>query len=202
MTRHGMRLLAIGLGLVAFNCRPQVAEAADTADAIAVVAELHAVLVEVAGLDPAPDLDERTRLLTPVVTSSHDLTRMGRLTVRRFWNSWSEAEQQAFIAAFERLSIATYASRFASVGPDTFEILDGESDDDRAEVRSRIRRKDGDDVTLDYTLGFDGERWRIVNILADGASELSVMAATYFDILDSGSLDDVIAEIETEIAEL
>jgi phospholipid transport system substrate-binding protein len=179
---------------------PGAAVAADLDDAVAVVAGLHAALVDIAGREPQPNAAERVQLLAPIVIDSHDLARMGRLTVRRFWNDWSEDDRERFLNAFERLSIATYASRFAAIGPDMFEILDSELDDDTAEVQARIRRTNGEaDVPMDYTLGFDGEHWRIINILADGTSELYIMGSRYFEILDAGDLDDLIADIETEI---
>jgi phospholipid transport system substrate-binding protein len=182
---------------------PRLLIAADAAAAVAVVDQLQSRLVEVAGLEPPRDIEERTLLLAPVVISSHDLSRMGRLTVRRFWGDWTEAERQSFLDAFERLSVATYASRFGSVGPDSFEIVGSEVvSDDRVEVKSLIQRKDGDPVSMDYTLRFDGEAWRIVNVLADGASELSLMSADYYDILSSGNLAGLLQDLESRIASL
>jgi phospholipid transport system substrate-binding protein len=198
-----LRVLPLAtLALAACLCRPQAVAAAEAADAVAVVAGLHSALVEVAGLEPPRDVAERTRLLAGEVAAAHDFARMGRLTVRRFWGDWSEAERQSFLEVFERFSVATYASRFGGVGPDTFEIVGSEAiRDDQAEVNSRIQRREGAAVALDYTLSFDGERWRIVSVLADGASELSLMAAEYYDILQAGNLEDLIAVLEARIAE-
>jgi len=181
----------------------QHAVALEVDDAVAVVGRLHAALLEVAAIEPAEDLATRYAALAPVVRETHDLTTMGRLTVRRFWRTWSEAERESFLEAFEALSITTYASRFASIGPDTFGISGGEQvSDNRVEVRAVIHRRDADDVSMDYTLQPVDGHWRIVNIIADGASELSLMAAKYYDILESGNFDDLIAELEAETAEL
>jgi phospholipid transport system substrate-binding protein len=100
--------------------------------------------------------------------------------------------------------VTTYASRFGAVGPDTFAVQGGEAvDENRVEVEAVIRRRDAEDVTMGYLLELDAAGgWRIVNVEADGVSELSLMRSRYFDILDSGDLDDLIAELEAELAKL
>jgi phospholipid transport system substrate-binding protein len=176
------------------------ARAAANDDAVAVVSGLQEALVQVASIEPALSLEQRYERLAPVIVEAHDLRLMGRLTVRRFWRDWSDAQRAAFVDAFERLSITTYASRFATIQPDTFEILGSKpSGEDRVEVEAVIHRRDDEDVSMVYLLQSDGERWRIINVFADGASELSVMASEYFDILESGGYDDLIAEIESQI---
>ena len=195
--RAAFVLLATGLGLAG------VCHADAVADATAVVTRLQAALVETAALEPDPGLAERHELLAPVVSETHDLGTMGRLTVRRFWREWNEAERARFSEAFARLSIATYASRFAGVAADSFAIVGGsESGERRVEVESLIRRADGTDVSLDYLLEQDGDRWRIINVLADGASELSLMAAEYYEIVESGGIEGLLEALEEKRAAL
>jgi phospholipid transport system substrate-binding protein len=199
--RHALTLRP-GL-LVAVAILAPAAGAAPVDEATAVIERLQAALVATAALEPDPGHDGRYERLAPVVTETHDLETMGRLTVRRFWRDWSEDQRAAFSEAFRRLSIATYASRFADVGSETFGIVGGaESGEERVEVKSLVRRKDGDDVPIDYLLqGGDGS-WRIINVFADGASELSLMASEYYAILESGGFDALLAEIEARIAAL
>ena len=200
-SRPGHSLRAALLPAVLFLA--SAADAAPVEEAIAVIERLQAALVAAAALEPDPGQDGRYERLAPVVAETHDLETMGRLTVRRYWRDWSEAERADFSDAFLRLSIATYASRFAAVGPETFGIVGGaESGEDRVEVQSVVRRKDGDDVPIDYLLQRTADTWRIINVFADGASELSLMASEYYAILESGGFDALLAEIETRIAEL
>jgi phospholipid transport system substrate-binding protein len=179
------------------------ASATPVDDATAVIERLQAALVAAAAVQPDPGHAGRYERLAPVIAETHDLETMGRLTVRRFWRDWSEAERAAFTAAFERLSIATYASRFAAVGPETFGIVGGAADGEaRVEVRSLVKRKEGDDVPIDYLLQLEDGDWRIINVFADGASELSLMASEYYSILESGGFEALLAELESRIAAL
>lgn len=171
-------------------------------DAAAVVASLHAALVEVAQSSPDSTLDQRVAALRPAVAAAHDMERMGRLTVGRFWRSWTEDQRQEFIEAFENLSVTTYASRFASIGPDSFEIVSASAaDENNAVVAALIHRPDGEPVELSYELSLEGGSWRIVQVLADGVSELGLMRSSYYERLESGGYAGLIDSIESEIAD-
>lgn len=177
--------------------------AAAEGDGEEVVARLHSALIEVAGAEPAPELGQRIELLGPVIRRTHDLATMGRLTVRRYWRGWSEEQRAVFLDAFERLSVATYANRFSGISADTFELIDTEVlSNQQAEVHALIRRPEADDVSIDYLLRDAGEGWRIVNVLADGVSELSLMGSEFFGILEAGGFSALIEELESRIAEL
>jgi len=197
MAFRWLEVLAVTGTLFAAN-----AVAAVEDDATAVVARLHAALVDVAQSAPDSSLEQRVAALGPVVSAAHDMTRMGRVTVGRFWRSWTDEQRQAFIDAFERLSVTTYASRFASVGPGTFEIVSARADGDNdAVVEALIHRPDDEPVALSYELGLADGSWRIAQVRADGVSELGLMRSSYYEILDSAGYDGLIESIESEIAD-
>ena len=177
--------------------------AASVDDATDVIERLQGALVEVAAVEPDPGIAGRYERLASTVSETHDLETMGRLTVRRFWRDWTADERAAFTAAFERLSIVTYASRFAGVGPETFAILGGTEDGaERVEVHSVVKRMNGEEVPIDYLLQLRDGNWQIINVFADGASELSLMASEYYAILESGGFAALLAEIESRIMAL
>jgi len=177
--------------------------AAANEDAAAVVARLHSALVEVAADERVLSLDQRGELLAPVITETHDLAGMARLTVGRYWRGWTEEQQSAFLSIFEHLSITTYASRFSSVGADVFELVASEAvGADSAVVVALIHRPDDEAVEMNYDLRLSGdpERWRIVQVRPDGVSELSLMRSEYYEILGSGDYDDLVETLRFQIA--
>lgn len=175
---------------------------AATGAATAVVERLHEAFVTTAA--GGGDLGARYSELLPVVGATHDLRFISQLTIRRQWRDLDEADRARFVAAFERLSVTTYASRFAGVSADTFRIIDEEPlEDGRVRVRAEIERAADAPVTLEYLLQRDGAGWRIVTIVADGVSDLALKRAQYQRVLrNGGTIDDVIAEIENETESL
>lgn len=197
------RLVHTGLILIIALASMAPVRAAPADEATAVVERLHGRLVEVAATETAMSLEQRYEALAPVIRETHNLKTMGRLTVRRSWRGWSEDQRAAFSDAFERLSITTYASRFADIGPDVFAVLSAsEAGKEIYDVNAVIRRTDAEDVPMRYQLQLEGEDWRITNVFADGVSELSLMRSEYFDILESGGLEDLLSELESQIAAL
>lgn len=178
------------------------ARALASTDAEAVIRQLVDSLVAVAATEPEPDLAERIERLQSVVSAAHDYDRMGRLTVRSFWRDFSAAEQAQFVDAFGRLSVASYASRFATIGPDTLDVLGSEATSDtQSVVHVMVRRADDDDITLDYTMRLSDGEWRIVDVLADGVSELVLRKNEYYPILEADGFAGLLDDIERQIAE-
>lgn len=191
--------LGLALGALATSAHG----ANDEVEPLSVVASLHAALVEAASAVPPRSLEARYALLLPVVTATHDLAYVAELTIRRQWREMEAAERERFAAAFARLSVMTYASRFDAVDGDTFRIL-GASDEaaPRVQVDAEIVRAEERNIGLQYTLEDRGEGWRIVNIFADGVSDLALRRAEYQRILAGGTLDDLIAHIEAQTTAL
>ena len=74
---------------------------------------------------------------------------------------------------------------------------------ERAEVRTEIARADGTEVPLEYTLQQqEGGGWKIINIIADGVSDLALKRAEYQRVLASGSIEDLIRHIDAQTAQL
>jgi phospholipid transport system substrate-binding protein len=167
-----------------------------------VVAALHNGIVAAAA-EPARGVEARYAELEPIVERTHDLPYIAELSIRRSWSGLTEEQQQRFIAAFSRLSVMTYAARFGTVTATTFEISGSENDrNGRVLVHAAINRANEPDVSLDYLLHETDDGWKIINILADQVSDLALKRAEYARVLGSGTIDDLIAELESQAKEL
>jgi phospholipid transport system substrate-binding protein len=149
-------------------------------------------------------IDERFRTLEPLIAATHDLPYIAEFALRRQWSSLAEADRQRFVAAFERLSVMTYAARFKAVGVDTFRPMKAEPADSsgRIQVKTAIARADQPDVSLEYLLQRDGENWKIINVVADGVSDLALKRAEYQRVFAAGGIAGLIAELEQQAQRL
>lgn len=193
--------LVLAAGAATHAAAQSTAPADEPAAPVDVVERLHAGLVELAA-EAGEDmpLEQRIERLAPVIEATHALDYIAELTIRRAWSGLSTAERERFVAAFERLSVATYASRFAGLDGDPFRVLEaGEPERGRARVRAEIDPPDGDPVPLDYVLAERDGRWRIINIVADGVSDLALKRAEYTRILDDGGIDALVAELRAQV---
>jgi phospholipid transport system substrate-binding protein len=166
----------------------------------ATIATLQAGLIAAA----KPTIDERYRMLEPLIVATHDLPYIAEFALRRQWASLTEDQRQRFVDAFQRLSVMTYAARFGNVAADSFRALEvGEPDaGGRVQVTTAIKREGQADVPLEYLLQEDAQGWRIVNIVADGVSDLALKRAEYQRVFASGGIEGLIAELEQQTARL
>jgi phospholipid transport system substrate-binding protein len=172
-----------------------------TESAVATIASLQQGLI---AASRSAAIEERYRALEPLIAATHDLPYIAEFALRRQWNSLAEADRQSFVAAFERLSVMTYAARFKAVGPDTFRPTRAEPADasGRIEVKTAIARSGEPDVSLEYLLQQGEQGWRIINVIADGVSDLALKRAEYQRVFAAGGIEGLIAELEEQTRRL
>jgi len=149
-------------------------------------------------------VENRYKALEPLVLATHDLPYIAEFALRRQWGSLADADRQRFVAAFQRLSVMTYATRFKAVGPDTFGPVTAGAPDasGRVRVSTTVARADQPDVSLEYLLQRDEQGWRIINIVADGVSDLALKRAEYQRVFTSGGIAGLLAELEQQTERL
>ena len=116
--------------------------------------------------------------------------QVARVAVGRNWKQLTPAQQTAFTDAFTTVGIATYAANFREHGGEQFKILN-EKPMDRGQVlvRSTLTRGDGGEVKFDYVMEQKEGRWMIINIIADGVSDLALKRAEYESVISKEGFD-------------
>lgn len=169
----------------------------------ATVDRLHAALIEVMKNADALGFEGRRERLSPVIRQSFDFPFICAIVLGRAWDGLSEDDRQRMIDTFTRLSIATYASRFDGYSGESFEQVEQKPmNRGRVLVRTRLVRPDDDAVPLDYVLQESDGEWRIVNVVADGVSDLSLKRADYGSVMKQEGFDALISRLESQIANL
>ena len=106
-----------------------------------------------------------------------------------------------FIEHFRKLSISTYAGWFKSYEGERFEFLEKKTmPRNHVLVRSQLIPANGDTVSFDYILGQGKEGWRIINVLADGVSDLALKRVEYRSILSKKGFPVLIDMLKKKIA--
>jgi phospholipid transport system substrate-binding protein len=186
----------------------RLASAADPAIATdtptATITSLQQGLIAVSQRLAKGTVDERYKALEPVVLATHDLPYIAEFALRRQWPQLNEADRARFVTAFQRLSVMTYAARFVKVGASTFRPVaaGAPADGGRAQVTTGVARAGQPDVSFEYLLQQGPKGWRIINIVADGVSDLALKRAEYQRVLGTGTLDTLIKELEAQTERL
>ena len=177
------------------------AETTDSSNPQQIVSRLHDVLIKAMREGAKLGYRGRLELLTPVINQTHDLDFIARTTLGPNWNQLDARQQQTFTDVFRKLSIGTYAGWFKSHEGERFEIVEQQvMPRDQVMVRSRLVPLKGEPVRFDYILRQGNGGWRIVNILADGVSDLALKRVEYRAILQRDGFQTLIDMLKKKIA--
>jgi phospholipid transport system substrate-binding protein len=139
--------------------------------------------------------------LDPEIRKAYNLPLLARLTLGSAWQTLTPAQQKQFVDVFSRLVIATYAKNFDGYSGERFQTVSKQTIG-HAEVvihTTLSGGSNGDVVQLDYILRQFGGTWRIINVIADGASDLALKRADYTSILQSQGFNNLIGKLEEKI---
>ena len=150
---------------------------------------------------PSLGFQGRYDLLKEPVANSHDLTKIARIVVGREWEKLSEEQKNTLVEVFSKLSIASYAHNFKEFDGESFEF-DSEKETGRGGVivHSLLVIPNDKNVKFDYMLKRKGDTWKIINIIANGVSDLALKRSEYTSILQRQGFDALIAKINEKIA--
>ena len=168
----------------------------------AVVEELHAALLTAMREGTTLGFAGRMALLAPVIAACFDFETIASIVTGRAWKSASEQQRRDFLDVFSRLSIATYATNFADYAGEHF--VTGETEESRGAriVRTRLETSTGENVSLNYMLRERDANWRIINVVAQGVSDLSLKRAEYAAVIESDGFDTLIQRLRAKLAEV
>ena len=142
----------------------------------------------------------RYNKLETAIVESHDLTKIARIVVGKEWKKLSKEQKIKLTDVFSRLSISAYAYNFKDFSGESFEYI---SEDQTARggviVHTMLVRPEDKDVKFDYMLKKVGNNWRIINIIANGVSDLALKRSEYTSVLKREGFDSLIAKINEKI---
>ena len=182
-----------------------VSAGAQNADATATVDNLHAALLDIMKNAESLGFAGRKDRIAPVIHASLDLPFITRFAVGRHWSKLDAGERDAIVEVFSRWTVAHYAARFNGYSGERFEFVSAETSRRKRElVRTVLEVSDdaAENVTLDYLLHDKDGTWRIINVIANGVSDLSLKRADYGAAINAGGLDALIGKLEDQISEL
>lgn len=179
-----------------------LAGAVDDVDAKAVVEKLHEALLGAMTGGAQLGFKGREELLAPVIDSSFDFDSICRIVTGRYWKAASDEQKARFTGVFKKLSVATYASNFSSFSGEKFQTESSEPDQAALIIRTTLRTSDGEPVPLNYLLRQANGQWRIMNVVAQGVSDLSLKRADYTAVIKTEGFDSLINRLEKKIAEM
>jgi phospholipid transport system substrate-binding protein len=201
---HGWvgRIFAVTLAVLVPICVPSPAQSEPSAPVIT-VDRLHSALLDVMKNAQTLGFEGRREKLAPVIGESLDLAFICRIVLGRHWDGLSQQERSRMIDTFTRLTITTYAARFDGFSGESFRTVEEKAmNRGRTLVRTELTRPADEAIHLDYVLHQAQDRWRIINIVAEGVSDLSLKRADYGSVFKREGFERLMQKLEGQIEDL
>lgn len=188
-----LRPLVICLAFLLASFTAAAAAPADT------VTAFHGVLLENMKNGPKLGCAGRIEKLAPAIDIDFDLPFLAQRVLRRQWKELSDEQRKHFTETFRELVIGTYGSQFAKFGGELFTTLGTQDLADGSKlVHATLLTGDKETVNFDYVLR-EANGWRIVNVVADGVSDIALRSTQYDRAYKAGGFDGLMKLLDTQI---
>ncbi len=138
--------------------------------------------------------------LDAVVRKSHDLPKIARIVVGKQWEELTSEQQAKLEAAVSQLSVSAYAYNFKDFSGESFSFVsEEETGRGGVVVHANLKIPGEKDVKFDYMMKKKDDSWQIINIIADGVSDLALKRSDYTSVLTREGFDALIAKINEKI---
>jgi phospholipid transport system substrate-binding protein len=163
-----MNRILQALFVVFLACAASLPARAQSPDpAVQTVQDFYDALV--ASMKSGGTVKSRYDRLKPAVEKAFDIPGMTALSVGPSWTGIAPADQKSLIEAFERMTIANYASNFDKYSGEQFSVdpTVAARGSDKF-VKSTLKPATGDTVPFNYRLHQVDGSWKIVDVYLNG----------------------------------
>lgn len=188
--------------LPSFGTAAESAAESSAADgARAVVESFHHTLRTV--MQANLSCEARQTRYAAALADDFDVALIAQQISKKHWNQFSAAQQAQLIDVLNQQFTLTYAQQFAR--DQGAQFITGETRALRGNtqlVQTELRPAQGQAVRLDYVLRQKARQWRIVNIVAEGVSDLALRSAQYDALITQQGFDGLLAFLREQVRAL
>lgn len=194
------KFIVLGV-LMLITSLPAMAAATAGEKASAVIMRFQASLIHAMKNAKQLGFKGRYQILDPAVKISHNLPFIAQFTLGPYWSRLNVKQQAEFVHTFSHLTIATYAAEFNGYSGEQFKVTSVHVvAGNRVIVETELLGSKGNkDAVLDYLLIHSPQGWRIVNIVANGVSDLALKRAQYTAIMRKSGFNVLIHDLAIKI---
>jgi phospholipid transport system substrate-binding protein len=128
-----------------------------------------------------------------------DTETSARVVLGQFWRSATPEQRQRFIQAFTHSLVSNYGDSLVEFTPDRLKIFPArvEPGATTATVRTEVRRRSGDSVSVNYSLRMTPQGWKAWDVVIDGISYVKSYREDFGAQIEQQGLETVIKRLES-----
>jgi phospholipid transport system substrate-binding protein len=137
-------------------------------------------------------------LVDQVLLPHFDTEYSARLVLGKHWTAASDTQRQRFIKAFYKSLLNNYGDALVDFTADRLKVFPytGDANASFATVRTQVRKSDGSQVAVNYSLRRTDQGWKAWDVVIEGISYVKSFRDDFSSEIDQKGLDEVIARLE------
>ena len=128
-----------------------------------------------------------------------DTETSARVVLGQFWRSATPDQRQRFVNAFYHSLLANYGDSLVEFSSDRLKIFPSrlEPGATTATVRTEVTRRNGDRVSVNYSLRMTPQGWKAWDVVIDGISYVKSYREDFGAQIEQQGLETVIKRLES-----
>jgi len=137
-------------------------------------------------------------LIETKVVPHFDLRRITQLAVGQGWRRATPEQQERLMQEFKTLLVRTYSGALSSYRDQEIEFrpLRAAAGDAEVTVKSLIRQRGAEPITVEYDLARVGAQWKIFDVRIGGISLVATYRSSFAEEVRNNGVDGLIGVLE------
>ena len=151
--------------------------------------------------DYKKDPNKVHRLVDQILLPHFDTEYSAKLVLGKYWNAASADQRTRFVSAFYKSMLSNYGDALVDFTSDRLKVFPytGDPKAQYATVRTQIRKDDGSQVAVNYSLRQTDQGWKAWDVIIEGISYVKSFRDDFSTEIDQKGLDEVIARLESGV---
>lgn len=142
---------------------------------------------------------ERLEILEGIIEKRFDYKEMGKRTLGKHWQTFSDADREEFVRLFQQFLSKTYAGNVDSYSGGEVEYLKERRKGGFAEVQTAVASEKSS-LSIYYRMLKSSDAWKVYDVVLDGVSLVKNYRSQFGRIIEAEAVEGFLEKLRTKIA--
>lgn len=187
----------LGLSVFGFSSFLSAAVEADSAmEAMKGTINQALEVLEDESLKSPDKSQERLEILEEIIGKRFDYREMGKRTLGKHWQQFSEADREEFVHLFQRFLSKTYAGNVDGYSGEQVQYLKERRKGNFAEVQTAVTSDKS--TSIYYRLLKSSNTWKVYDVVIEGVSLVKNFRSQFGRIIEAESAKGLLEKLRTK----
>lgn len=146
------------------------------------------------------NLEQRKLKLWGEISPVFDFEEMCKRTLGRYWKDISDEKRKEFVTLFTTVLKDAYIGKTDSYAGEKIIYLREVQDEKRSKVQTNLILRTGKEVSVDFSLLFNNDKWVIYDVIIEGVSMVNNYRSQFNSFLIKSPFEELIKALREKVA--